>query len=92
MFAKLLVLTVFCLNLVLCSICATGDEKTCNVIDKGPIITEETISKILIEEESSVNFSFTKGILNFNNFTKGVTGNFTKDEEDILENEKGLWL
>ncbi|KAL5276597.1 hypothetical protein ACFFRR_002050 [Megaselia abdita] len=88
LFVKLIVLTVFCLNVVFCSICANGDQKTCNAIDKGPIITEETISKILIEEESSVNFSYTKGILNFKNFT--VRGKLAKDEEDILESEKGF--
>lgn len=87
---KLLALTALCLNVVLCSICASGDQKTCNAIDKGPIITEETISKMLIEEESSVNFSYTKGILSFNNFT-GIK-RFSKDEEDVLESEKGEFV
>lgn len=87
---KALILTVFCLNVVFGSICASGDPKTCNAIDKGPIITDETISKIIIEEDNSVNFSFTNGILNFtNHFTKGIRGNITLKEEDILESERG---
>lgn len=85
---KLIVVTVFCLNVVFCSICASGDQKSCNAIDKGHIITEETISKILIDEENSMNFSYTKNVLNFKNFT-GIR-KFTKEEDgDFLESEKG---